>query len=238
MSKFTSTLKSGKIKIVGDIHGGIHSGGPINNVSLVSIFEETPSDHHIISVGDLGFSETYQILNKHLSENPQVQFSTIMGNHDHYDRLTKYDWFIENGTVSVMDDGRKIMFIGGASSIDRHSRIEDYSWFKTEQLSMQSLYTMIDVYEVEKPDIIISHTFPHSFIELSNIMPNLTWYGDATSDGGCVPHAIPRTELTLEQMFQSHQPQLWIGGHWHKSASMIYNSTRFIILNEHETLIM
>jgi Icc-related predicted phosphoesterase len=40
----------------------------------------------------------------------------------------------------------------------------------------------------------------------------------------------------LHMMFQEHQPKLWVFGHHHQSKDVQINGTRFVCLNELETM--
>ena len=42
----------------------------------------------------------------------------------------------------------------------------------------------------------------------------------------------------LQAMFESHQPDLWVFGHHHKSKNELINGTRFICLTELETMVI
>ena len=43
-----------------------------------------------------------------------------------------------------------------------------------------------------------------------------------------------RTRQAFQAMFEAHQPDLWVFGHWHHSFDGVLDGTRFVCLNELE----
>ena len=216
--------------IIGDIHGRIFDYGRISGKRFFDIVNETDDQAELICVGDVGFINSYESID--LLQKYGLKFRSIQGNHEHFPSLISKSWFIPNLSIEEWDN-LKVMFVGGASSIDRNSRVAGHDWFEEEQLSMPELYKALDLYEKEEPDILIAHTGPASFVE--NHIPFKYWYSDATVVGGCHIGAKPRTESVFDLMFQIHQPKMWFMGHWHIDIDQIYQGTRFIVLNELST---
>lgn len=68
--------------------------------------------------------------------------------------------FAKNGELYNID-GKSILVIGGAYSIDKDYRIsKGYPWFKDEQLTEQERLNILDKYSGKHVDIILSHTCP------------------------------------------------------------------------------
>lgn len=141
--------------------------------------------------------------------NPNHEF--IRGNHDNPGVCKQQKLCIRDGTVR--DD---MMFIGGAYSIDRCYRKEGYDWWQDEELSYAELSTMIDIYLAARPRIMVTHDCP--------------MYVQAHIHSHHIENT--RTNGALENMFELHQPELWIFGHHHVHFDKVIKSTRFICLPE------
>jgi predicted phosphodiesterase len=136
----------------------------------------------------------------------------IRGNHDNPDECKLSKRWIGDG--SVFDD---MMLIGGANSIDKQYRIEGASWWRNEELSYSDLAFFLGKYESVKPRIMVTHDAPSFVIgELFNCFDS------------------NRTRHAFDEMLNIHKPDIWIFGHWHKSADKAINGTRFICLAELE----
>lgn len=142
----------------------------------------------------------------------------IRGNHDNPKEVQQCKHWIKDGTVETTDLGNKIMFIGGAWSIDYEYRVEGVDWWPEEEISYVELQELITLYTIEKPDIMITHTAP---IGVPSGIMGLKIFGNGA-----------RTEHALQQMLEIHRPKLWVFGHWHRDFDAVVNGTRFICLNE------
>lgn len=202
---------------VGDVHGKFRQ-----YESLLSTFNE-PS----VVVGDFGvgfIDHRTRLIQPGVKSSPYIEPPTqlmfeknarfIRGNHDNPNYCKTHPSWIPDGTI---EDG--IMYIGGAYSIDKQYRTVDYNWWADEELSYEDLYKIIDVYEQNKPEIVVAHEFPDSIARTLFL-----WYTDACES---------RTRLAFETMFFAiHKPKIWIAGHWHARRDMDIMDTRFVCLNE------
>lgn len=148
----------------------------------------------------------------------------IRGNHDNPSTCRSHTQWIEDGHTETTDLGNKMMFVGGAFSIDRAWRNEGYDWWADEELTHAELYSMIDLYLEFKPDIMVTHDCPSSVADI--IFADDMRYGKFNS----------RTGSALESMFANHKPKTWLFGHWHLSKNQTIDGTNFICLAELETL--
>ncbi len=142
----------------------------------------------------------------------------IRGNHDNPETCFSVPYHIPSGTF---EDGR--FFIGGAHSIDRAWRREEWDWWEAEEHGYQELMDLITEYEKLRPSIMVTHDAP-DFIA-RQLFP---FYKDPTNES--------RTRQALQTMYEIHKPDLWIFGHWHQSVKRNILGTEFICLNELETL--
>ena len=148
----------------------------------------------------------------------------IRGNHDDPHASRKFPGFIEDGTVED-----RMMFVGGAWSIDYQWRTPGVNWWPDEECNQIKFGEMIDDYENVKPDIMITHDFPREAAK------EMFFDGSVALLSGGIQYKTVTSEA-LQEMFEIHQPKLWIGGHWHVSKDRVVNGTRFVCLNELETL--
>lgn len=195
------------LTIIGDVHGKVHEYKKIIDKCKFSI-----------CVGDFGFEPEWGWLAKSVN---CVQHKILMGNHDYYPVLNTHLASVAGSLVRghFSDD---VFCVRGAESIDKHLRIEGLDWFPNEELTYQEGLELFDYYVESKPKIVISHDCPQSALEK---MFKMGWsYGKS------------QTRTMLEMMFQEHQPELWVFGHHHHSVEMNILGTRFVCLDELETL--
>ena len=187
-----------KVRLIGDIHGDF--------VALENILEGVD---YSVQVGDYGIG---------FGSNPPAKTNHrfIRGNHDNLSECKDYHNFIPDGTVEDTIHG-KIMFVGGAWSIDRAWRTEGLDWWADEQVSNGKASELIDLYEQVKPTIMITHDIPKSVAikiftkSIKNTNSNIT------------------NEM-LDSMFQIHKPKYWAFGHWHHSCVNDIDGCRFMCL--------
>lgn len=201
-----------KITLVGDIHGKIPE------------YQELLSWHPepVIQLGDLGcgFLPIPKFASKDLF---------IRGNHDspsvaqsHPNYLGEFGYILEY----------KMFYIGGAYSIDfqmRHQWMANGGppcWWSDEELSPVQLNLALRQYIQFKPRIVVSHEAPAlAGLTLLQMEQKRLYKFDCTTS---------RTAQVLQQMFDQHQPDLWVFGHYHFSRNFKIDKTRFLCLNELE----
>lgn len=205
------------IRFIGDIHGKWDG--------YKGIIKDVPISRQ---VGDFGVGFKYRDRDGEIknSSNPPYDHiikgdhKFIRGNHDCMHVCNQQSYWIKDGTIEIVD-GWKIMYIGGALSIDKAWRTEGLDWWSDEELSIYAMNNIIDNYLIEKPDILVTHDCPE---EIAVMME--TWAGRKKLD-------IPsRTRQAFQSMFELFQPQLHIYGHWHFNIDKIYKGTRFMCLGE------
>lgn len=142
----------------------------------------------------------------------------IRGNHDSPAHCASQAsrWWIPDGTV---EDG--MMFCGGANSVDKATRMEGVDWWRNEELSIHALNNLIDKYERDNPNIMVTHEAPESVAQAT-----MTWRSKLELGS--------RTRQAFQAMLEMRKPKLWIFGHWHKSIDTVIDGCRFICLNELE----
>lgn len=191
--------------IIGDVH-----------CKIKKYFELISKCEKSIQLGDFGFKEEWDWLEKNVSLNHKIN----MGNHDYIPYLNKPhslgNWSFENN----------IFTIRGANSIDIHKRNEGIDWFSNEELNYQETNDVFDNWMETKPEIIVSHDCPNSIAE--------AFFGMPTT--GINKQAFKSTTRELLQgLLEIHQPSIWLFGHHHIHMDEVINNTRFICLAELET---
>lgn len=168
-----------------------------------------------VQVGDFG-------LNWDILQNVDPKHRIIGGNHDNYDIVNQYPHYLgDYGTTNV--GGVEFFFVRGERSVDAHLRTEGISWWRNEELSMAEGYAAVENYISAKPDIVISHGCP------AEVIPFF-----CTNPSKMIEPS--RTAQMLDAMFSNHRPKLWIFGHHHNSETLQVGVTKFICLNELETM--
>lgn len=144
------------------------------------------------------------------------------GNHEHHwelklrttDELEPGIIYMPRGSTYTLPDGRTIMFMGGAHSIDRASRKIGIDWFPDEIITQSDMYDLPDV----NVDIFISHTCP------MELVPTLVKYYSGKD--------LEPSNLALSNLWEMYEPDLWYFGHWHKYLEgELYGKTKWMSLS-------
>jgi hypothetical protein len=209
-----------KYTIIGDVHGKFRSYKTI-----------IKSVKNSIQLGDMGVGFKHSTPDgPKFSANPPYDLMVkqearfLRGNHDNPQSCLFHSQWISDGHCETTDSGTKLMFIGGAWSIDSAYRTEGLDWWPDEELSIESLYEIYDIYDKFRPDIMFTHDCPDT--AANNMFAGDMRFGKFKT----------RTSQALEAMFNIHQPKYHFFGHWHISRRMNINGTNFVCLNELETM--
>jgi len=119
-------------------------------------------------------------------------------------------FYIPRGFVSG-----KVLFIGGADSIDKYLRHPGYDWFPEESLTQKQFERIMD--NPSEIEVVISHDAPT-----------------------CATGYVGSTSTALDIIWKNKRPKLWVYAHHHVSKNRMINhnfgETRFIGLAEKEYL--
>jgi hypothetical protein len=207
-----------KTLILGDIHGVWRNAESI----IESVMEDHPDILRIIQVGDMGFGFPGAVPWK--TPYP-LECLWVDGNHENFDMLSKRhlanfgqdpyhtyrpaEWmgFLQRWTYlprgSVRDG---ILFVGGASSIDKMYRTVGLDWWGEENISYSDQERVLDAIDKHQGTIhtVISHDCPTSFV----MAPVL--FGPEYHDGN---------RRFLEEVRKRVRPKRWYFGHYHAKFS-------------------
>lgn len=193
------------VNLIGDIHADFNTYKKIIDNSLYSI-----------QLGDFGFSNTWSKLNQ-FNVNPQYH-KVLPGNHDDYSWI-EYNKPLHNlgnfGTITL--NNTNFYYVRGGNSIDKNQRIQGKDWWTQEIMSYSQMNECVNDYKLKSPDIVLSHSNPHSVIQY--FLKKTNYLRD------------PLSQL-LDFLIESHKPKLWIFGHLHpkQTTAIIINNTCFACL--------
>lgn len=190
-----------KYLFIGDIHG---------NTSIVTKYGYRYRDHKIVQVGDMGIG-----FGKNKPPQLPPNCSFIRGNHDNPEVCKLSPHYIEDGSITILPSGAKVMFIGGAYSVDKEYRTPGVDWWPEEELSYQELDKLIVRYCQEKPGIMVTHDAP------------MTVLHEMFLKGSHKPTIKNRTSIAFDEMFSFRRPDYWIFGHWHETKNSTIMGTAF-----------
>ncbi len=211
------------IVVCGDFHGKFKQ--------VTKFISDSPEITTILQCGDFGFwprffnpswygyvSTPYRFDNNTLQNN-NVKIYWCDGNHEDHDSIKKIEnnevipnvFYMKRGSVLTLEDGRKILFIGGAYSIDKDYRTPGRDWFPEETISQQDIYNLPE----EKIDIVISHTAP---IEFKIPDYHEDFYRDPS-------------RYALSLVLEKYQPKLWYFGHMHCFKEGYNNNCKWTCLS-------
>lgn len=202
------------VKFIGDVHGKF------------SRYEKIILEHpNTIQVGDMGIGFRHWPHGEWQANPPYDKMVAanawfIPGNHDNPNVCKNHSQCIKAGHFESLRDGRMAMFIGGAESIDKAYRIEDYSWWPEEELSQEKMWVIAGIYEKIKPDVMVTHDAPLTAV---HAIHNSHHRYDSS-----------RTQQFLQSLWNFHKPKLWVHGHHHISVDHVIEGTRFVCLAELE----
>lgn len=203
-----------KSRLIGDVHG--------HKYELSLVLDNIPEDvSKVVQVGDLGvgFGQSdywHEDLDLMLAS---ANARWIRGNHDNPAACYDMKTWIPDGTVE-----NDWMFVGGAWSIDYAWRTKGVDLWDEEELSYEELERLIEIYDLVRPRVMVTHDVPHS-------VATQFFFAEGRPLDGRSQYKT-KTGSALDAMFAIHKPDLWFFGHWHYDVDEVVDNTRFVCLNE------
>lgn len=160
----------------GDIHGNL-----FEVIDFINRFNLGKNDN-IIILGDCGIA--WRKDKKDLDQNIKlwnecgngVKLYFIDGNHENFNILNSLP--IENNMGKIADniyhlrrgqvyefENKKILVCGGADSIDKYRRVENFTWWKEETISQET----IDNIPAGHYDYVLTHCCPRSIFDNNRV---------------------------------------------------------------------
>lgn len=204
----------------GDIHGNL-----FEIIDFINRFNLGKNDN-IIILGDCGIA--WRKDKKDLDQNIKlwnecgngVKLYFIDGNHENFNILNSLP--IENNMGKIADniyhlrrgqvyefENKKILVCGGADSIDKYRRIENFTWWKEEAISQET----IDDIPAGHYDYVLTHCCPRSVFEKNRIYLSTLQFLDENK----INHS---SEDMLEQLKNKITFDHWFFGHYHINCNL------------------
>ena len=123
-------------------------------------------------------------------------------------------FYMPRGSTYKLQDGRNILFMGGAESIDKNFRTLGVDWFPEETIKDRDLNNLPD----NRVDILISHTNSREYI--NTLSEGRTLYHDDCSQDA------------ISYIINKYKPSLHFFSHWHMFKQGKLNNTYWTCLNQ------
>lgn len=203
------------IIITGDLHGQFKY---LN--ALINKYKDRLD--LVICCGDFGYWPNYGAKYTNI-KSQGIKVLWCDGNHENHwelqelnnNEIAKDVFYMPRGSTYKLKDGRNILFMGGANSIDKKYRTIGVDWFPEETIAQQDLMYL----PKEKVDIFITHTCPKELLDV--MLPyDLEKFNDPSNEA-------------LSSLYQMYKPELWFFGHWHhyKEGTMGDFTTKWYALD-------
>lgn len=183
-------------------------------------------DDMLIVLGDAGINyylNEEDIKCKDYLKKFKIKFFCIRGNHEERpENISTYkEVEMFGGKVFIEDkypnlifakdgevyniDGKSILVIGGAYSVDKEYRIiYGYKWFKDEQLSVNEMNNIIGKVRGKHFDIVLTHTCPYKYEPKEVFLQGL----DQSKIDKTMEHFLDKIEESIDY-------GKWYCGHYH-----------------------
>ncbi len=208
------SVMSMKMMITGDVHGRFE-------VLRDLIKKEKP--RMVIVAGDFGFFPRVKGFSLDRMNDLDIPIYWCDGNHEDFLSLKEITPIYGSKPVSIKENiyycprgstlsigSQKILFAGGAFSIDKDIRTPMWDWFSCETLD-ESILSLKSNWE--GITTVVSHTCP-TFCKIEEQIFNLCPLPDPTRG-------------VLDQVFDIAKPREWFFGHWHESYTVEYEACVF-----------
>lgn len=138
--------------------------------------------------------------------------------------LYKNVFYMPRCSTLDLPDGRRVLFMGGASSIDKAERTAWYDWFPQELITIED----VDHLPETKIDIVVSHACPLEFKEQLNESSDDwrvqdSYWSQKFWDPSC---------NYLSRVLEKYDPKWWFFGHYHVAKFDKTFNTRWVCLNK------
>ena len=204
----------------GDIHGNL-----FEVIEFINRFELGENDN-IIILGDCGIA--WRKDRKDLDQNIKlwneysngVKLYFLDGNHENFNILNSLP--IENNMGKIADniyhlrrgqiyefEGKKILVCGGADSIDKYRRVENFTWWKEETISQET----IDNIPAGHYDYVLTHCCPRSIFDNNRVYLSTLQFLNENK----INH---NSEDMLEQLKDKITFDHWCFGHYHINRNL------------------
>lgn len=216
------------VAITGDVHGD-YDFLKIQSSKNLKLLTE---NDYLLICGDFGAIWDGRDTDIELLDWYEDQPYTVLfvdGNHENFNLIYKYpveDWHggkihkIRKNVFHLMrgylfEIGNKKFFtMGGATSVDKDYRIENFDWWAQEKPTQEEKdFALFNARAAEKVDFIITHCAPSGILSLLNA----TYKKDEVTD-------------FMEELLDTLDFKKWFFGHYHQDRSLWYKNKDFLAL--------
>lgn len=232
---------NGRVLVVGDTHANWPATKSMLNRHLR--YPENVFVKHVLQVGDFGYwprqSGWHNALGEFLAErNVHLHFAD--GNHEDHEMLdqlhaenggldqvavdeAEHVWHWRRGSVWSFH-GFRVMFFGGAASVDRSFRTPGLDWFSEElPRSLDYEYAFSNVELGGQVDFVVAHDTPEFAPPTYDRHQEAQWPAiDIQSS--------KQVRRELAQLFEVAQPKVWFAGHHHRRESVTARGCQFEVM--------
>ena len=211
------------IVALGDVHGEF---GRLNN------FVNHRNPQIVLQCGDFGYWPNLNEKRRnrwHEPTEPKMHETKLYwcdGNHEEFTSLADLTdnevypnvFWMKRGSTLDLPDGRKVLFLGDAKSVDQEIRLVQEAmtglklWFPEEQLHEDVVRALPEM----QVDIVVSHAAPREF---------RIW------GAGYDAKEKDPTRLALSLAWTRFRPKLWFFGHYHARIRGEFKGTEYFGLN-------
>lgn len=184
---------------------------------------ELNENDYIIVLGDMGLfwrndRKDADVFIRDFEERYNFNLYFVDGNHENFKILNNLI-IDKNGMGYISNhikhlrrgcryniDGKDILTIGGADSVDKFRRVEGLSWWREEEITSKE----IEAIAAGHYDYVLSHSCPLSIFEENKIY--LCALGNIVDDND---EEFKKTNIQLENLLQKIDFNHWYFGHYH-----------------------
>lgn len=223
----TGKIHAQVITVLGDTHGrweALHwliNNQYHRNPIIRAWAEEYDLEIIILQVGDFGFYWPH-MENKGRIQNEapyakdgRIKIYWCAGNHEHWGKLGQMEkkepekeffevdegiYYARFGAVLTLVNGLRVMFAGGAESIDKAMRTPYVDWWPQEGISTQDMARLPEGGRENKVHWVVSHTAPMGFQLIGAFFKEKKW---------------EPSRKKLELIRRAMGPWRWFFGHFH-----------------------
>jgi len=211
-----------KFLILGDVHG---NWGFLKQVVQLA-YKNHRDITHIVQVGDFAYgwpgTQPFAFGRRYFTKEDRDDLNALPkywldGNHENFDQLEKdggawqpYWTYMPRGSVLEVE-GKRLLFFGGASSVDRNQRTTGLSWWPQEAITYGQIQETL-----ERVDGPIDAAFTHDHPSIVPFKNDQKEYGPGKGDRDM-----------LRALWQEYRPPFWFYGHHHESREEDIQGTNF-----------
>ncbi len=194
--------------------GDIHGQWNLFNSKVNELYSKYKEPMTIIICGDVAYFWKGEDIPK-VKVPPYSKVIWAPGNHEDWETIDSYElgrlhevqdnvFLASFGAIEEIE-GKKILFCGGADSVDKNMRTPFLDWFPSEIITNKDMDFLLDNVKDQKIDILVSHTCPERvYNQLQN---EIDWMEVRSKDPSV---------YALDMIVEKFRPDFSIFGHFHR----------------------